>query len=45
MTRVLIIRLESGKQRPRISTVRKLTDALGVLSKDLVDWPADTVDE
>ncbi len=35
-------RLESGKQRPRISTVRKIADALGVAPEELVDWGAET---
>ncbi len=33
-------RLENGVQRPRISTVRKIADALGVAPEDLVDWGA-----
>ena len=33
-------RLENGVQRPRISTVRKIAEALGVAPEDLVDWGA-----
>lgn len=38
LSRATISRIESGLQRPRISTVRKLADALGVPPDDLVDW-------
>ena len=31
-------RLENGLQRPRISTVRKIADALGVAPEALVEW-------
>ena len=31
-------RLENGLQRPRISTVRKLAEALGVAPEELVEW-------
>jgi len=33
-------RIENGLQRPRISTVRKIADALGVRPEELVDWDA-----
>ena len=33
-----VSRLENGLQRPRISTVRKLADALGVEPETLVEW-------
>jgi transcriptional regulator with XRE-family HTH domain len=33
-----ISRIEGGRQRPRISTVRKLAEGLGVLPEELVDW-------
>ncbi len=33
-------RLENGLQRPRISTVRKIADALGVAPDELIDWEA-----
>ena len=42
MSRATISRLESGLQRPRISTVRKLAAALGVAPEDLVDWGTGT---
>jgi transcriptional regulator with XRE-family HTH domain len=38
MSRATISRIESGQQRPRISTVRKLAAALGVAPETLVDW-------
>ena len=38
MSRATLSRLEGGLQRPRISTVRKLAEALGVAPEDLVDW-------
>ena len=38
MSRATISRIESGQQRPRISTVRKLAEALGVLPEALIDW-------
>ena len=34
-------RLENGLQRPRISTVRKIADALGVAPGALVEWGSD----
>lgn len=40
MSRATISRLEGGQQRPRISTVRKLAEALGVAPEDLVNWTA-----
>lgn len=40
MTRANISRLENGLQRPRISTIRKLAEALGVHPDELVDWGA-----
>ena len=36
-----ISRLENGIQRPRISTVRKIADALGVAPEELVEWGGD----
>jgi transcriptional regulator with XRE-family HTH domain len=33
-----ISRLEQGHQRPRISTVRKLAEALDINTEDLVEW-------
>ena len=38
MSRATISRIESGQQRPRISTVRKLAAALGVSPEKLIDW-------
>jgi transcriptional regulator with XRE-family HTH domain len=38
MSRASISRIESGQQRPRISTVRKLAAALGVSPETLIDW-------
>ncbi len=35
-------RIENGLQRPRISTVRKIADGLGVAADELVDWGAET---
>jgi transcriptional regulator with XRE-family HTH domain len=40
IARATLSRLENGEQRPRISTVRKIADALGVQPEDLVDWAA-----
>jgi transcriptional regulator with XRE-family HTH domain len=37
-------RIENGLQRPRISTVRKIADALGVRPEELVDWEAEPAD-
>ena len=37
-----ISRLENGAQRPRISTVRKLAEALNVAPEDLVIWGDET---
>ncbi|HEV2108521.1 MAG TPA: helix-turn-helix transcriptional regulator [Thermomicrobiales bacterium] len=34
-------RLENGIQRPRISTVRKIAEGLGVATEELVDWEAE----
>ena len=31
-------RIENGLQRPRISTVRKIAEALGVRPEELVEW-------
>ena len=36
-----ISRLENGAQRPRISTVRKIAEALGVQPEDLIVWGAE----
>ena len=41
MSRATISRIESGQQRPRISTVRKLAAALGVPPETLIDWEAE----
>jgi len=38
ISRTTISRIESGLQRPRISTVRKLANALGVPPEELVIW-------
>ena len=38
-------RIENSLQRPRISTVRKIADALGVRPEELVDWEAEPADE
>ncbi len=37
-------RIENGLQRPRISTVRKIAEALGVRPEELVDWEAEPED-
>ncbi len=37
-------RIENGLQQPRISTVRKIADALGVAPEKLVDWEGNTPD-
>jgi len=37
-TEATVNRLENGLQRPRISTVRKLADVLGVPPDELIDW-------
>lgn len=37
-TEATVNRLENGLQRPRISTVRKLADVLGVEPEALIDW-------
>jgi transcriptional regulator with XRE-family HTH domain len=34
-------RIENGLQRPRISTVRKIAEALGVRPDELIDWEAE----
>jgi len=33
-------RIENGMQRPRISTVRKIAEGLGVTADELVEWGA-----
>lgn len=38
LTEATISRIENGLNQPRISTVRKLADALGVHPDELVDW-------
>jgi transcriptional regulator with XRE-family HTH domain len=38
MSRATISRIESGRQRPRISSVRRLAAALGVPPEELIDW-------
>jgi transcriptional regulator with XRE-family HTH domain len=43
-TKANISRLETGKQKPQMATVRKLAEALGVRPEDLVDWEADAPD-
>ncbi len=40
MTVSTVNRIENGLQRPRISTVRKLAEALGVAPEELIDWGA-----
>jgi len=35
-----ISRLESGEQRPRPSTVKRLAEALGMAPEELIDWGA-----
>ena len=37
-----ISRIENGAQRPRISTVRKIAEALNVAPEDLVIWGDET---
>ncbi len=37
-TEATVNRLENGLQRPRISTVRKLAEVLGVAPEELIDW-------
>lgn len=41
MSRATISRIEGGQQRPRITTVRKLAQALGVPPEELVVWDSD----
>ena len=41
MSRATISRIESGQQRPRISSVRRLATALGVPPEELIDWEHD----
>jgi transcriptional regulator with XRE-family HTH domain len=38
ISRATISRIETGQQRPRISTVRKLAAALNVPPEALIDW-------
>ena len=45
MSRATISRIESGQQRPRISTVRKLAAALGVTPETLIDWSDEELQE
>lgn len=45
MSRATISRLEGGQQRPRISTVRKLAEALGVPPEALVEWNGEDLEE
>jgi transcriptional regulator with XRE-family HTH domain len=40
-TEATVNRLENGLQQPRISTVRKLAEALGVEADELIDWGAE----
>ena len=40
-TEATVNRLENGLQRPRISTVRRLAEALGVPPEDLIEWGAE----
>jgi len=40
-----ISRLENGIQTPRISTARKLAEALGVLPEELIMWGAEEDEE
>ncbi len=37
-TEATVNRLELGLQQARISTIRKLTSALGVNAEDLIEW-------
>jgi transcriptional regulator with XRE-family HTH domain len=37
-TEATVNRLEQGLQRPRISTVRKLAEALGLSAESLINW-------
>ncbi len=39
-TKANISRMETGQQRPRPSTVKRLAEALGVSPDELVDWGA-----
>lgn len=38
LTEATISRIENGLNQPRISTVRRLADALGVQPEELVQW-------
>jgi transcriptional regulator with XRE-family HTH domain len=40
MTESTVNRIEQGLQQPRITTVRKIADALGVNGEELVVWVA-----
>jgi transcriptional regulator with XRE-family HTH domain len=40
-----ISRIESGLQRPRISTIRKVAAGLGVPPEELIDWNGEVVDD
>ena len=44
-TKANISRLETGKQKPQMATVRKLAEALGVQPEELVDWGVGTTEE
>ena len=39
-TEATVNRLENGLQKPRISTVRRIAEVLGVPAEDLIDWGA-----
>jgi DNA-binding XRE family transcriptional regulator len=41
VTEATISRIENGQHAPRISTVRKLAEGLGVKPEDLVEWNGD----
>jgi transcriptional regulator with XRE-family HTH domain len=43
ISRATISRIETGQQRPRISTVRKLAAALNVPPEMLIDWTGEEV--
>lgn len=45
ITESTLSRIENGLQRPRISTLRKIAEALGVSSEELIDWEADSGDD
>jgi DNA-binding XRE family transcriptional regulator len=42
ITEATISRIENGQHQPRISTVRKIAEGLGLRPEDLVDWNSAT---